>query len=95
MLAGPISGRQVIRLVRRNGAQVQFNILTNRFQIRLVESLDASRYGLVAEHEHGDTVFAGNIHRLDGGIKTILNVGGGQHHTRRVAVATVQSDIEI
>src|SRR5436190_2165034 len=65
------------------------------FQIRFRESFDASGNGLMAKDEDRHIVFAGNVHRFDGGVKTILDIGWREHHARRIAVSAETSNVEI
>src|SRR6185436_20621997 len=90
-----VLGRQIIRFVIRHWGEIRRDVLTNLFQIRLRERFDARGDRLVAQDNHRHVELAGEIDGLDGGVETILNIGRGEHDTRRVTVASETSLVQV
>src|ERR1051326_407940 len=91
----PVLGGQIVWFVVRHWGEIRRDVLTNLFQIRLRECFDARSDSLVAQDNHRHIEFAGEVDSLDGGVKTVLNIGGGEDNTRRVTVASETSLVQV
>ena len=61
----------------------------------LVDRLAPLRDDLIRQDDHRDLILLGDVERIDGRVKRILDVAQRQHHARHVAVAAVERVEEI
>ena len=86
---------KVVGLVIGDGRQVGRDILADLFELGFFERLDAGGDGLISKDDDWHAVVAGDIDRLDGGVKTILDIGRRQDNPRRIAVSAETGQVKV